>query len=132
VRVRMEAAMKIALALVLAAALAPTVASAAAGDACFRTREISSHRKGADDKTLYLKVGLKDVYKVTSKNACLAGAMRDDGLVVGAPPSGMVCKAIDFDLAIRQGGGHATPCLVESIVKLTPQEAAALPKDVRP
>jgi hypothetical protein len=127
----MEAAMKIALALVLTAALAPTVASAAAGDACFRTSEINSHRK-ADDKTLYLKVGLKDVYKVTAKNACLAGGMRDDGLVVGAPPSGVVCKAIEFDLAIRQGGGHATPCLVESIVKLTPQEAAALPKGVRP
>jgi hypothetical protein len=127
----MEAAMQIALALVFVAVLAPAAASAASGDACFRTRDISSHRK-ADDKTLYLKVGLKDVYRVTAKNSCLAGAMRDDGLVVGAPPSGMVCKAIDFDLAIRQGGGHATPCLVESIVKLTPQEAAALPKDVRP
>lgn len=121
------------IALVLAVALmAPAAAFAAPGDACFRSHEISNHRK-ADDHTLYLKVGLKDVYRVTSKNACLAGAMRDDGIVISAPPSGMVCKAIDLNLGVRTGGGGmATPCLLESIVKLTPQEAAALPKDVRP
>ena len=121
------------IALVLAALLAPMAASAAPGDACFRTSEIVAHRK-ADDHTLNVKVGLKDVYRLTTKSSCLVGMSRSDALVIKAPPSGIVCKAIDLDLAIRQSGvgGGATPCLVESIVKLTPAQVEALPKDQRP
>jgi hypothetical protein len=128
----MEAVMKIAL--VLAALLAPAAAFAASGDACFRTRDITAHRK-ADDHTLNLKVGVKDVYRLTTKSSCLVGMSPSDALVVQAPPSGLVCKAIDLDLAIRQSGAGAvgaTPCLVDSIVKLTPAQVAALPKGQRP
>lgn len=122
------------IALVLAALLAPAAASAASSDACFRTSEINAHRK-ADDHTLNVRVGLKDVYRLTTKTACLVGMSRSDALVIQAPPSGLVCKAIDLDLAIRQSGGGAvgaTPCLVDSIVKLTPAQIEALPKDHRP
>ena len=57
-----------------------------------------------------------------------------DALVIQAPPSGLVCKPIDLDLAIRPSGvgGGATPCIVDSIVKLTPAQVDAQPKDQRP
>lgn len=122
------------IALVLAVLLAPMAASAATGDACFRTSEIAAHRK-ADDHTLNVKVGLKDVYRMTTRTSCLVGMSRSDALVIKAPPSGIVCKAIDLDLAIRQSGAGAvgaTPCIVDSIVKLTPAQVEALPKDQRP
>jgi len=119
--------MKIILVLAAVAALAPAAASA---DTCFRTRDISNHRK-ADNHTLYMRVGLKDVYRIGSKGACLAGATSNDALMVGAPPSGLVCSPVAFDLGVRQGG-HVTPCIVDSIVKLTPQQVAALPKGSRP
>jgi hypothetical protein len=126
----MEAVMKITL--VLVALLTPMAAVAAPGDACFRTSEIAAHRK-ADDHTLNVKVGLKDVYRLTTKSSCLMGMSRSDALVIKAPPSGLVCKAIDLDLAIRQSShGPATPCIVDSIVKLTPAQVDALPKDQRP
>jgi hypothetical protein len=131
----MEVAMKIALVLA-AALLAPAAASAAspagpANNACFRTRDIAAHRKG-DDHTLYLKVGLKDFYRVTTKSSCLRGMMRSDALVIDGTPSGLVCSPVEFDLGVRQSGGFVTPCIVDSITRLTPPQAAALPKNVRP
>ena len=122
------------IALVLAVLSAPAAASAASGDACFRTSEINAHRK-ADDHTLNVRVGLKDVYRLTTKSSCLMGMSPSDALVIKTPPSGVVCKALDLDLAIRQSGAGAvgaTPCIVSSIVKLTPAQIEALPKDQRP
>jgi hypothetical protein len=129
--------MKLALAAAVAALTAGLALAAAAQPAsdraCFQTRDMRNHTVG-DDHTLYVKVGQRDVYRIGMTNSCLAGAMSSDPIIMRSPPgSTTVCKPIDLDISITRGGGHInTPCIVGSLMKLTPQEAAALPRKVRP
>jgi hypothetical protein len=105
-------------------------------DSCFRTSEIANHTIG-DDNTLYVRVGLADVYRLEMSNACLAGANSTDPLVMRQPPgAALACAPIDLDVSIRKGGlapgAISTPCIVRSIVRMTSSEVAALPSRLRP
>ena len=99
---------------------------------CFRTQEIRNHTIG-DDHTLFLDVAGRDVYQVTMRGSCLAGAISSDPLVMRQPPgSPMVCRPLDLDIAVSRGGGPAMPCIVDSVIRLTPEQIASLPPRVRP
>jgi hypothetical protein len=104
-------------------------------DGCFRSQDITNHQIG-DDRTLYVNVNNRDIYKLEMASACLAGANASDPLVIREPPgSPYVCRPIDLDISITRGGagsGIATPCIVQSLVRLTPAEVAALPPRLRP
>jgi hypothetical protein len=131
--------MKPAFALVAAAILAastPAFAApkAAAASQCFRTPDIGNHTVG-DSHTLYLSVGGKSVYRVTMRNVCLGGISSSDPIEMTARGgSGSICGPDDFDVraTLAGGGGLSTRCLIDSLTKLTPTEAAALPKGVKP
>jgi hypothetical protein len=127
--------MKFALCLVAAAgavALALPVQAAQAAKAggdntCFRSHDIRNHTVG-DSHTLYFDVDGRWVYRATVSNNCLAAAVSSDPIVlrqVGG--SGYVCKKIDLDVSVR-----GTRCIVDTLTRLTPEEAAALPKKIRP
>jgi hypothetical protein len=97
---------------------------------CFRSHDIRNHVI-AGDRTLLLNAG-RDTYRVTVDGNCLAGAMDSDPIVTREPPgASIICKPIDMDLAVSKNG-FGSRCMVDSIVKLTPQELAALPKKLRP
>ena len=104
---------------------------------CFRARDVQNHTF-ANDHTLYINVLPRNVFEVTTSGACLAGAVSSDPIIMKVTPPGtdLVCKAIDLDLAVSPGGiGHGaipTPCIVKSIRRLSPAEAAALPPKLRP
>jgi hypothetical protein len=98
---------------------------------CIRSSEIRNHTVG-DRSTLLIDVQGKGAYRVTMKGACLAGATSSDPIITRSPPgSTIICKPIDMDVAISKGG-FATPCIVDSIVKMGPEEVAALPKRLKP
>ena len=98
---------------------------------CMRSQEIRNHTV-VDKNTLLLNVNGKGVYRVTMRGACLAGAISSDPIITRSPPgSTIICKPIDMDVAISNGG-FATPCIVESIAKMTPEEVAALPRKLKP
>jgi len=98
---------------------------------CFRSMDIRNHTF-ADKNTLLLAVNGKDTYRVTMNGACLAGAMSSDPIITRSPPgSQIICKPIDMDIAISRNG-FATHCIVDSIVKMSPEEVASLPKKVKP
>ena len=112
------------------AAAAPAFAAPSAGT-CFHMRDMQNHTV-ADPQTLYVSVRIKDVYKITMSNNCLASKWSSDPLItrtVGA--SDMICKPIDLDLKVG-GSGGVSPCIVSGIQKLTPAEVAAIPKKLRP
>lgn len=114
----------------------PPAASAAAPQTCFRTRDIDSHRV-ADARTVYVKVARRDVFRIVTANACFATAGPDDPLVIRESPGvAYACRPVDLDLAISHmaglGGGAPTPCIVQSMTRLTPAEVAALPPRDRP
>jgi len=98
---------------------------------CFRSMDIRNHTY-ADDKTLLLDVGGKSTYRVTMSGACLAGAMPSDPIITRSPPgSAIICKPIDMDVAVSRSG-FPSHCIVDSIVKMSPEEVGALPKKLKP
>lgn len=110
----------------------PSRTSLAPGD-CFRTADIRNHTMG-DDRTLYVDVSGRGVYRIGMTGACLAGATSSDPLIMRQPPgSPIACSPIDLDISVSKGGGSfSTPCIVDSIVRLTPAEVDALPPRLRP
>lgn len=116
---------------VLAAAPAAVAADAPAANQCFRSQEIRNHTI-ENRSTLLVNVRGKEVYRIGMKGSCLAGATSSDPIVMRSPPgSPLICKPIDLDIAISKGG-FASPCLVDSIARLSPEEVAALPKKLKP
>lgn len=114
----------------LAAAL-PALAAPASTQSCFRMRDMHNHSV-VDANTIYASVGMHDVYKITSSNACFAAKWSSDPLITRVVAgSDIVCKPIDLDLKVG-GSGGVSPCIVTGIQKLTPAEVAAIPKKLRP
>lgn len=98
---------------------------------CFRSQDIRNHTY-VDDHTLLMNVRDRSVYRVTMGGACLAGAMPSDPIITRSPPgSPIICRPLDMDIGISRTG-FETRCIVESIVKLTPEQVAALPKKLKP
>ncbi|WP_374470404.1 hypothetical protein [Phenylobacterium sp.] len=108
----------------------PPGAALAPGD-CFRTSDIRNHTVG-DERTLYVDVRGRGVYRIGMSGACLAGAISSDPLIMRQPPgSPIACRPIDLDIGIGRSGFESR-CIVESIVRLTPPEVEALPPRLRP
>ncbi|THD58800.1 DUF6491 family protein [Phenylobacterium sp.] len=116
--------------LAAAAALGSASPSAAQPDAkqtCFWTRDLRNHTV-ADPHTLYFNVGGRDVYRVTTSGNCLAAVSSSDPIVLrDRTSSGQVCNKLDLDLGVR-----GARCIVSDMTKLTPAEAAALPRRIKP
>jgi hypothetical protein len=102
------------------------------GSQCFRMSQIDGHKKG-DDRTLYISARHRDVFRLDMSSNCLAGASSTDPLVM-SPTAGndVICRPLDLDLKIRMGPGGLTPCIIKDIIKLTPEQVAALPPKVKP
>jgi hypothetical protein len=115
------------LAVLAAASALAAQAQPAPGGKCINTRDLRNHTVG-DDHTLYFNVGGRDVYRVTSSNACLAGVTSTDSIVLRDRAStGRICDKMDWDIA-SQGGR----CIVSDVSRLTPDEVKALPRGVKP
>ena len=114
-------------------AAAPGYATDAAATApsCFRTTDIGNHTVG-DARTLYLKVGLNDIYRVETAGNCATKSDAYNALVIKTVASStLVCRPLDLDIAINRSG-FVSPCIVSGLTQLTPAEIAALPAKLRP
>jgi hypothetical protein len=111
----------------LALATAFGAAAQPAKESCFWTRDLRNHTVG-DDHTLYFDVGGRDVYRVTTSDNCLSGATSSDAIVLRDRAStGQICNKLDLDISLR-----GARCMVSGLIRLTPEEKAALPRRVRP
>ena len=130
--------MKLALSAVMAvaslAASAPQTLAAPgprSAQQCFRISQMEGHRV-ADNRTLYVGAGRSDVYRLDMSGACLAGASRSDPLVVESTAgSNVVCGPLDINLRLADSGGGPS-CIIKHITRLTPDEVAALPPNLKP
>jgi len=121
--------MKIALALIGAVSAIALALPAQARDdiPCFLIRDMRNHTVG-DDHTIYFDVAGRAVYRAVMSNACLAGAVSSDPIVLrDRVGTGRICNKLDLDVGVR-----GTRCIVQSLSKMTPAEVAALPKKLRP
>lgn len=111
---------------------AAATATAAPAGGCFRMNDIRSHRV-ADARTLYIDVRGQETWKLEMSGSCLAGASREETLITeSASGSGVICRPIDLNLKVRFSGGMASPCIISSMTRLTPEEVAALPRELHP
>lgn len=98
---------------------------------CFRSHDIRNHTI-ADRNTLLVDVNGRATYRITMRDNCLAAAIPSDPLITRTPPgSTIICKPIDLDIGIARNG-FTTQCIVDSIVKMSPAELAALPRKLKP
>jgi hypothetical protein len=89
--------------------------------------------KADGPNTLYLRVNMRDIYRADlsagAEQLSWAGSYH---LVSRVQGSSSICGPLDLQLAVSDGHGYYQPLIVKSLVKLTPEEAAALPPKVRP
>jgi len=104
-------------------------ASKAAQKSCFFNRDIRGFA-APDDKTLYLRVRAKDVYRLDMKGRC-PELDWEHKIAIDSRGSSSICSAIDATVLVKNPIG-VSRCSVETLTRLTPEEIAALPKKSRP
>ena len=96
---------------------------------CFFSRDVRGFA-APDDKTLYLRVRAKDVYRLDMKGRC-PELDWEHKIAIDSRGSSSICSAIDATVLVKTPIG-VSRCAVESLTRLTPEEIAALPKKSRP
>jgi len=97
---------------------------------CFPASNVSGFR-ASDDKTVYLRVGVKDVYRLDLMSACPNVDWNEHIALLSRGGSSFVCTGLDLDVISSTPIGRQR-CPVQTLTKLTPEEAAALPKKAVP
>jgi hypothetical protein len=116
-----------------AAAVASTLlagAASAAGTDCFLQRSVNGF-SAADDRTVYIRVGVKEIWRLDLMTSCTGLTFRNGFGLQGSPTGPWICHPLDATVIIRNTG-ITQRCPVTAIHHLTPDEAAALPKKLRP
>mgnify|MGYP001039999279 CR=1 FL=1 len=124
--------MKTLFAAIAIAALVPLAAQAkpASSDrACFHASNVSGFR-APDDKTVYVRVGVRDIYQMQMLGAC-PDINWAEKIGIRTQGSEWICSGMDANLISPSPiGPHR--CAVRALRKLTPEEAKALPPKSRP
>jgi hypothetical protein len=97
---------------------------------CFHIRFVDGFA-APDDKNLYIRVGVRDVYHFDMFAPCLDMDW-NERLVLQARPGPWICDGMDAEVVSRATGLGPQRCFVSHMHKLTPQEVAALPRRARP
>ncbi|WGM37164.1 DUF6491 family protein [Caulobacter sp. NIBR1757] len=97
---------------------------------CFFNRQVQSYTAANDDKTLYVRAG-KNTYRLETFSRCLD---LSSALNIGldSHPSSSICSALDVTIVVPSSSMGPQRCAVRTLVKLTPEQIAALPKGDRP
>ena len=121
----------IALTLAAAAAIAPaSPAPAKSNQACFVRRNVEGFT-APNDHTVYLRVGISEVFRLDLMNDCLDLTFRQSFGLEDRPSSPWICSPLEATVVYRETG-ITQRCPVKAIHKLTPDEIKALPKRDRP
>jgi hypothetical protein len=116
------------------ASLAATQAEASKQqNACFFSRNWQGS-KAVDEHTLYLRTGPgnNSIYRVDFERGCHDMNSPFAKFIQITRGSGAICTPLDLDLYVSTTPGVKTACLATGLRKLSPAEAAALPKNARP
>ena len=119
----------------LAGALANAAPASAApsGKACFFAHELSSWKE-AGDKTVNLRVGIKDVYQLQLLGPCPDLPYAEAIGIETRGGSRRICSGLDINLIVPGNVTHGAPrrCMATSLRKLTKEEVSALPPKEKP
>lgn len=96
---------------------------------CMILRDVGNHSV-VDKNTLLVEAVGKNrgLYRFTMTNGCLTSAISSDPITISqVSHGGVICRPRDVTLHARSG-----LCAVDSIARLAPEEAAALPRKLKP
>jgi hypothetical protein len=120
----------ITLAAITAAGLAAAQPAAKSQNQCFLVRNISSF-SAPNDRTVYVRVSVRDFYRLDLMNDCVGITFGNNLALQSSPGRSWICSPLEATVINNRTGMHQR-CPVRAIHKLTPEEAAALPKKDRP
>lgn len=98
---------------------------------CFDARFVSSF-SAPNDQTVYIKVGTRDVYRLSLFSPCLNVDWTQAIGLKSIAGSDWICRGVEAELIVPNRQLGRQRCLVSDIHKLTPEELAALPRRDRP
>lgn len=132
---RMQTTLAVTAALLTCGAAGPPAAAkstAKSYDAqqCFYTRNVTSFA-APDDKTLYVRVGVRDVYRFDMFGSC-PDIDWNQRLALESRGSSWICNGMDAEVITHATGIGRQRCPVSAMHKLTPEEVAALPRRAKP
>jgi hypothetical protein len=120
--------------LFISCALGVMVAATATGGAtaaqCFLQNNINGF-SAPNDRTLYVRVGVRDIWRLDLMTDCTGLSFRNSFGLQGSPTGPWICNPLDATVRFHESGARMT-CPVSAMHKLSPEEAAALPKKDRP
>jgi len=96
---------------------------------CFFTRNADGFA-APDEKTLYVRVGVRDVYQFEMFGTC-QDMDWNQRIALVSRASSSICTGMDAEVVTHSPIGPQR-CPVRSVRKLTPAEVAALPRKSRP
>ncbi len=98
---------------------------------CFRMSQLQSTRPDGDQR-VYLRVNVNEYYRIDLQNRCYSLPIQGNFLVLTPTPGqDLICNPLDLDLKVSEHGALES-CFIKSITRLTPEEAAAIPKKSKP
>ena len=97
---------------------------------CFWTR-FADGFAAPDEHTLYVRVGVRDVYQFEMFIPC-QGMDWDQRIALVSRAGSTICTGMDAEVITHETGIGRQRCVVRSVKKLTKEEIAALPKRSRP
>lgn len=83
-----------------------------------------------DDQTVYLRVGVKDVYRLDLFSRC-PDIDWNQAIALVSHGGSSICSGLDATV-ITKGPLGPQRCEVRTVTKLTPEEVAALPPKAKP
>lgn len=97
---------------------------------CFLSRNVENF-SAPDNRTVFIRVGVKDIWRLDLMNDCLDLPFRRDVGFESAGGDPWICMPIQATVVSRVGGiPHRCP--VSAMHRLTADEVVSLPKGVRP
>jgi hypothetical protein len=102
---------------------------------CFRLSQVQSTRSGGE-QTIYVRANVNEFYRIDLAHRCVSLADPTSHLVLTPTPGqDVICGPLDLDLKVSDSGRAfraLESCFIKSITRLTPEEAAAIPKRSKP
>jgi hypothetical protein len=104
---------------------------------CFMMHDFGNW-KAADAKTIYIKVGLRDYYRLDLAAPCSTLLTPGSHLVTKVRGSDQVCSGIDWDLSVSDSSGPGGPggihqaCIVKTQTPLSTADVDAIPRKFKP
>ena len=122
--------------MVIATMAGPSAAAAAPPsdktNQCFLNRDYQGF-KDIDANSFYIRVGVRDIYRIETQGACPMLTEPDARLITIEHGSDEICGPLDWQLRVAETPpGPSVGCIVKSQTRLGPEEAAAVPPSQRP